>query len=90
MIVINGMEMPKNCNHCRFNYDQLCHAAMQSFGGRRFEKNGRLKDCPLIEVTVGLFSKKAIGSDKTDCEGTKIETLPISCNEERECPGYSE
>jgi hypothetical protein len=63
---------------------------MQSFGGRRFEKNGRLKDCPLIEVTVGLFSKKAIGSDKTDCEGTKIETLPISCNEERECPGYSE
>ena len=53
MIVINGMEMPKNCNYCRFKYDMLCHAAMQSFYEHKTEKNGKLKDCPLIEVSVG-------------------------------------
>lgn len=86
MIIVNGMEMPKNCFYCRFNYDGLCHAAGQSLRERRPEPNGRLKDCPLIEVTVGLYQPIAIGSDKVDAGGNKSEALPISCNEERECP----
>lgn len=44
--------MPKNCYYCRFNYDGLCHACGQDLRERRLEANGRLKDCPLIEVTV--------------------------------------
>ena len=30
-LLINGMDMPKNCYHCRFNYDGLCHALRSSF-----------------------------------------------------------
>ena len=58
--------MPENCYYCRFNYDHLCHAAMQSFAGRKLEDNGRLKDCPLIEVAVG-----SIGSDKAQKDGNE-------------------
>lgn len=89
MIIINGMEMPKNCDYCRFKYDMLCHAAMQSFYEHKTEKNGKLKDCPLIEATVGLFQEPAIGSDQASTGGNN-ETLLISCNKERKCPGYSE
>ena len=79
MIVINGMEMPKNCNYCRFNYDKVCHAAMQSFYEHKVEKNGKLKDCPLSEVNVGLFQEPAIGSDEVSSGGNN-ETLFVSCN----------
>ena len=51
VIIVSGMEMPKNCLYCRFNYDQLCHAVGQSFREHHMEENGRLTDCPLIEVT---------------------------------------
>lgn len=45
-VIVKGMDMPENCNYCRFNYDRLCHAARQSFS--EHEKiNGRLPDCPL-------------------------------------------
>ena len=68
MIVINGMEMPKNCNYCRLNYDQLCHAAMQSFCDHKAEKNGKLKDCPLIEVRVECFKSLQFGAIRRAAE----------------------
>lgn len=71
MIIINGMEMPKNCNYCRFKYDMLCHAAMQSFYEHKTMANGKLKDCPLIEATVELFQEPAIVSDKVSSGGSK-------------------
>lgn len=72
MIVIYGMEMPKNCNYCRFNYDRLCHAAMQSFAGRTVEENGRLKDCPLMEVNTFEYTKPVTES-ATDYDRINIE-----------------
>ena len=89
MIVINGMDMPKNCNYCRFNYDRLCHAAMQSFYEHKTMENGKLKDCPLIEVTVGLFQEASIGRDDVSSGGNN-EALSISCNEKRKCSGNFE
>lgn len=48
-IIIKGMDMPENCNYCRFNYDTLCHAARQSFFTHK-KINGKLEDCPLVAV----------------------------------------
>ena len=76
MIIVNGMEMPRNCHYCRFKYDRLCHAIGQSFSEHPLENNGRLKDCPLIDVTVDIAK-----------EGKNDEALPLSCNETRECSG---
>lgn len=47
MLIIKNMDMPKNCNYCRFNYDGLCHAARKSFRGSHAYIGGRLEDCPL-------------------------------------------
>ena len=49
MIVVKDMEMPEHCGYCRFKYDGLCHAARQSFL-EHTKVNGKLPDCPLIEV----------------------------------------
>lgn len=65
------MEMPKNCYYCRFNYDGLCHAVGQSLRERRLETNGRLKDCPLIEVTFGLYQPNTVGNDRAQAGGNK-------------------
>lgn len=59
-VIVNGMDMPKNCYYCRFNYDTLCHAAQQSFFEHE-KVNGRLIDCPLSPV---IKHEKA----KTYCE----------------------
>ena len=45
-LLINGMDMPKNCYHCRFNYDGLCHALRSSF--TYIHENDI--SCPLFEI----------------------------------------
>lgn len=47
MLIIKNMDMPKNCNYCRFNYDGLCHAARKSLRESHGYIGGRLEDCPL-------------------------------------------
>lgn len=47
MLIIKNMDMPKNCNYCRFNYDGLCHAARKSLRESHAYIGGRLEDCPL-------------------------------------------
>lgn len=46
-LLLKGMDMPKNCYHCRFNYDNLCHALQLSFSYIRENDN---ISCPLIEI----------------------------------------
>lgn len=89
MIAINGMEMPEDCNNCRFKYDMLCHAAMQSFYEHKTMKNGKLKDCPLIEATVELFQEQEEPVRCKDCKhrGVGNNDFPIDIEwPDEECP----
>lgn len=45
-LMIKGMDMPKNCYYCRFNYDNLCHALRASFS--YIHENDI--SCPLSEI----------------------------------------
>lgn len=59
-VLIKGMEMPKNCYDCQFEYDCiLCRATGNSFIYRSAEDGGyvdfcetRMPDCPLVEVPI--------------------------------------
>lgn len=46
-LLIKGMDMPKNCYYCRFNYDNLCHALRLSFSYIRENDN---ISCPLSGI----------------------------------------
>lgn len=53
-IIIKGMEMPKDCNNCKFfndNYDYpTCSVTDHSRGYNWNPRGQRMPDCPLVEV----------------------------------------
>ena len=56
-IIIKGMEMPKNCNDCPLNYDQMaCKVTGTRWWSDTMVLMGfdsdkeRLYDCPLVEI----------------------------------------
>ena len=48
-ILIKGMKMPEHCGYCRFAYDGICHA-LQVMRYDKKTKDGKLIDCPLVEI----------------------------------------
>ena len=47
-ILIPGMEMPKNCFHCKFENFYVCDITDQDVPGYQFDE--RPDDCPIIEL----------------------------------------
>lgn len=46
-IIVKGMEMPKNCNECRFAVDGWCYANPKQANGEALNKRVRTNWCPL-------------------------------------------
>ena len=69
-ILIKGMEMPIDCFHCAFEYDNECVADNDN---RTTNLNGRPEWCPLVELPPEenrLYicdPSKADGCSKTRC-----------------------
>lgn len=49
-ILIKGMKMPEHCGYCRFSYDGICHALQRVKYPQDMEEDGKLADCPLVEI----------------------------------------
>ena len=49
-IYIKGMEMPENCNECRFAVDGWCYANPKQANGESLNRHERANFCPLVEV----------------------------------------
>ena len=79
-ILIKGMEMPKNCNDCPLNYDQMaCKVTGTRWWSDTMVLMGfdsdkeRLHDCPLVElpphgrlIDADKFENRCIKPDYDD------------------------
>lgn len=46
-VIVKGMEMPKNCNECRFAVDGWCYANPKQANGEALNKRIRTNWCPI-------------------------------------------
>ena len=49
-ILIKGMDMPKSCGSCVYNYNSCNCGITKSDIDRDYEYAERLSDCPLVEI----------------------------------------
>ena len=49
---VKGAGVPKGCLHCPFNNSSIYCSITKSYIDRDYENSERLKDCPLIQITV--------------------------------------
>ena len=80
-ILIKGMKMPEHCGYCRFAYDGICHALQVTRYDKK-TKDGKLIDCPLVEIPTPhsrLIDINDVVSAKrpTDREPEKNEAMAL-------------
>lgn len=67
-VIVKGMTVPEHCGYCRFSYDGICHALQRTKYGQDL-KDGKLMDCPLVELPTShgrLIDADKIVADTLD------------------------